>query len=327
MLASIPGQLTCQPSPAAVVRTVPPISCNSVEDLEERLDALFAGPPGEFTAARGALVKELRAAGEREEAERVGALRRPTRVAAELNRLARERPEALAAAIAAEEALGRAQEAMLAGRAGADELTAAAQEEGAVIAALSDDVAVRAAIRAAARREDEREEMRRGRLSHDPEPDLGSGLLGGQPPPPPRPGPARKPRRPRAEPETEPDETASGDELAARRAKRAAAQREAELAEARELAATATENARVARARLDEAREAHGAAAGAHEEAEAEAARLKGELEEALRTETERRKAAERAEAAERRAEQQAQEADGLVAAAQEVVDRLQSEE
>ncbi len=304
---------------------MPPISCNSVDDLEARLDALFAGEPGEFTAARTALVKDLRAAGEREEAERVGALRRPTKLATELNRLAREEPDALEAAIAAEEALARAQEAMLGGRAGADELTAAAQAEGAAIAALSGDVAVRAAIRAAARREGEREQMRRGRLSHDPEPDLGAGLLGGQaPPPPPRAAPARTPRRARGEePEPEPDEGASGDELAAQRAKRAAAKREAELAEARELAATATVNADGARARLSEAREAREAAERAREEAEAEAARVTAELEEAQRAERERRKEAERAAAAERRAQREAEEAEGLVAAAEDVVARL----
>ena len=309
---------------AAVGRTVPPISCNPVDDLEERLDALFAGPPGEFTAARTALVKDLRAAGEREEAERVGALRRPTKLAAELNRLAREEPDGLEAAIAAEEALARAQEAMLGGRAGAEELTAAAQAEGAAIAALSDDVGVRAAIRAAARREDEREEMRRGRLSHDPEPDLGAGLLGGQAPPPPRAAPARSRRRPKVEePEPEPDDSATGDELAARRAKRAEARREAELAEARDLAAAAADNARRAGALLDEARDAREQAARARDEAEAETARVTAELAEARRAEKSRREEADVAAAAERRAEREAQEAEGLVAAAEDVVARL----
>ena len=65
---------------------------------------------------RDALVKELRAAGDRGAADRVAALRRPTKLAAELNWLAREEPDALAAAIAAEEALAEAQRAMLDGR-------------------------------------------------------------------------------------------------------------------------------------------------------------------------------------------------------------------
>ena len=45
-----------------------------------------------FTKARDGLVKELRAAGLRSEADAVRALRRPSRLAAELNRLAREDP-------------------------------------------------------------------------------------------------------------------------------------------------------------------------------------------------------------------------------------------
>ena len=62
-----------------------------MDDLDDRLDALYAGPPGEFIATRNALAKALKADGQDEEAARVAALRRPTKLAAELNRLAGER--------------------------------------------------------------------------------------------------------------------------------------------------------------------------------------------------------------------------------------------
>lgn len=149
------------------------------DDIDERIDALYAGPPDGFTAARTELVRELRAAGEREEAERVQGLRRPTRIAAELNRLAREEPEAMAAAIAAEEALEAAQAAVLDGSGSAAELGVAAAAEGEAVATLTPDPEVRAAMRLAARSSDARDDLRRGRLSRDPAPDPGAGLFGG----------------------------------------------------------------------------------------------------------------------------------------------------
>jgi hypothetical protein len=291
-----------------------------MDDLEHRLDALFAGPPGEFTPGRAALVKELKAAGDREAAERVGALRRPTKLAAELNRLAREQPEALGAAIVASEALAEAQRAMLEGRSGADELGAAGEAEAQAVAALSADVAIRAAVRAAARREDEREELRRGRLSHEPEPDLAAGgLLGSGPPP----RPARTPARARKAKAAEP---AAFDELAARRARRAAeagSERAQAAAEARELAGAAAEKARRAQERLDEARAAREAAERARDDAAAERDRLRAELEDAERAGAAADAEARRAEDAEAHASEQATEAARLVEEAERVVAQL----
>ncbi|MBJ7457176.1 MAG: hypothetical protein JHC74_14060, partial [Thermoleophilia bacterium] len=85
------------------------------DDLDGRLDALYAGPPAMFTKARDALVKELRAEGSRAEAEAVRALRRPSRLAAELNRLAREDTARLDALIAAEDLLASVQRRMVQG--------------------------------------------------------------------------------------------------------------------------------------------------------------------------------------------------------------------
>lgn len=53
---------------------------------EQRLDELYREPPGGFVAGRNRLAKELRDAGERDEAERVKGLRRPTVAAWLINR-------------------------------------------------------------------------------------------------------------------------------------------------------------------------------------------------------------------------------------------------
>ncbi|MGV3758916.1 MAG: hypothetical protein ACO1PW_05150 [Actinomycetota bacterium] len=68
-------------------------------DVPEVAKPLYDLRPEEFVAARDALVKELRAAGERGEATAVKALRRPSAAAAALNRAARSRPELLEAVL------------------------------------------------------------------------------------------------------------------------------------------------------------------------------------------------------------------------------------
>ena len=307
------------PVSTAAARRGPGLSCGRMDDLEERLDALFAGPPGDFTATRTALAKELRAGGDREAADRVAGLRKPTKLAAELNRLAREEPEALAAAIEAEVALAETQRRMLAGEASADEMGAASEAEAAAVGALSDDVAVRAAIRAAARRDDEREELRRGRLSKEPEPDLGAALFGGQPPPPAPAAPRRRAGAPAAPP---------ADELAARRAKRAAestADRGPSPAEARALARTAAAHARSADKRLAEARRARERAERAREKAEAEAARQRERLDEAEEAAAASAREADRAAEAEAGAAAEAERAARLVGDADRLLAELTS--
>ena len=171
-----------------------------MDDLDQRIDALYAGSPSDFTAGRDALAKDLRAAGERDEADRVRRLRRPTKIAAELNRLAREEPGGMAAAIDAEGALEAAQRGVLEGTGSADELRDAERREADAVAALSADPAIRAALRLAARSADARDDLRRGRISQDPEADPAAGLFGMGPVrfrPGPRSPLPRRPRRPR----------------------------------------------------------------------------------------------------------------------------------
>src|SRR3989442_7028510 len=67
------------------------------------LQELFAVPPAEFTAARNALAKQLRAAGREEEAKQVAALKRPTAPVWAVNQLARRSPREIEALLEASE--------------------------------------------------------------------------------------------------------------------------------------------------------------------------------------------------------------------------------
>lgn len=83
--------------------------------MPDEADDLYRVEPEAFVAARDALVKELRASGEREEAARVAKLRRPSPGAWALNKVARSEPELVEAALAAGVALRRATDAAVAG--------------------------------------------------------------------------------------------------------------------------------------------------------------------------------------------------------------------
>ena len=62
--------------------------------LQEALAELYSSDPDEFTQRRAALVARARAAGDAPAAKRIAAMRRPTRSAWVLNRLARSAPGA-----------------------------------------------------------------------------------------------------------------------------------------------------------------------------------------------------------------------------------------
>ncbi|MEV4299735.1 hypothetical protein [Microbispora rosea] len=64
-------------------------------DVDEAADRLYGMVPEEFTSARDALAKEVKAAGDAALAKRIKALRKPTVVAWAVNRTARERSEEL----------------------------------------------------------------------------------------------------------------------------------------------------------------------------------------------------------------------------------------
>ena len=64
-------------------------------EAEKRLDELYREHPDGFVAGRNALSKEVRAAGDREEADRIKKLRRPSVAAWLINRTALSSPESL----------------------------------------------------------------------------------------------------------------------------------------------------------------------------------------------------------------------------------------
>jgi hypothetical protein len=75
------------------------------DELEPRIDALYALPLERFTPERDALAKELAADGDRAGVARVKALRKPVVAAWAVNALAREDPEGVRALIALGDAL------------------------------------------------------------------------------------------------------------------------------------------------------------------------------------------------------------------------------
>ncbi len=240
-----------------------------MDDMDARIDALYAGPPGEFTAARDALARELRALGQREDADRVRTMRRPSRLAAELNHLVREDPARVATLIRAEEELEEVQGRVVAGEADAVALRAAEAAEAAALDAFPGGPGVHAALRFAARSTRRREDLRAGRLTVDPAPEQGeTGLFALGPP---AAAPAARPAPPPV------DEVAGA--RTARAARRAADDGRGETARRaqEEQVRAAIDALEEARRGEREAAEARDAARRRAEEAEAEGARLAAE--------------------------------------------------
>jgi hypothetical protein len=104
---------------------------------DERLDELYSEHPQGFVAGRDQLVKDLRAAGDRDEAERVKKLRRPTVAAWLVNRAALSSPAQLEEFAEASRQLEDAQGRALDGKdEGAAEWRAAAAREREAVAAI-----------------------------------------------------------------------------------------------------------------------------------------------------------------------------------------------
>jgi hypothetical protein len=93
---------------------------------EEELERLYLQPPERFTAERNALAKRLREEGDREASEEIKKLRKPSLAAWLVNQLGLREPDDVARLMDAGERMRAAEESMLAGRADADELRAAA---------------------------------------------------------------------------------------------------------------------------------------------------------------------------------------------------------
>ena len=83
--------------------------------MEKELDSLYAAPLDEFVAERDALAKRLRADGDREAADRVKALRKPSAAVWAVNQLARRQQKDYRALLEAGDRLREAQEQVLGG--------------------------------------------------------------------------------------------------------------------------------------------------------------------------------------------------------------------
>ena len=92
-----------------------PRDVRSDDEVDARVDALYAGPPEEFVAARDRLAADLKASGDPEAAKSVKALRRPTVAAWALNQLARRHPDDVQALLDAGRDLRDAQAKAMAG--------------------------------------------------------------------------------------------------------------------------------------------------------------------------------------------------------------------
>lgn len=172
----------------------------AAEKLGQELDRLYELPPGDFTAARDEAAKRLRAEGQRELADEVKRLRKPTLPVWLANRLSHERELDLKRLLKAGEGLGASQaagsaedfaEARREEQHALERLAAAARELGARAGAGAPAVerAVQT-LRAASLTAEGRELLERGRLTEELQPP-GFDALSGVPPA--RPATRKKP--------------------------------------------------------------------------------------------------------------------------------------
>ena len=264
--------------------------------VEQAADELYGLAPGEFTSARDARAKELRSAGDREAANAVKALRKPTVAASALNQLSRRKGKDLDRLLAAGEKLRDAQEELLAGgdrsafqRAAARERELVAELTATATALAGEggtsvEEKVAATLHAAALDEDTADELRAGRLLREREAIGGFGAAppAGESRPAPRakkPAPAALKRDAKRE-RAKADDARARERLAAARTDERHARRELEAAEkalgsaatraeaAEAHADDASKRAKTAKQRLEEARRAQAAARKAHTRAE-----------------------------------------------------------
>jgi len=215
--------------------------------LEEELDRLYGLPLNDFTAERDVIAKRLRGEGERELADEVKRLRKPTVAVWLVNRLAHEREVDVKRLLNAGEALAQAQAAPTSegfARARADEQHALGRLAGAArelarqegVGGAAADRATQT-LRAASLTEEGRELLKRGRLTEELEPPGFEALTGLPSPPRHAKQPAPKPKNGKLKKAREQVQKLKAEERELAGAARAA-RREAERAE-RDAAAAA----------------------------------------------------------------------------------------
>ena len=271
-------------------------------ELDSEIDKLYGVPLDEFVHDRDELAKRLRREGEREAAEQVKKLRKPSAGAWALNQAVRRRRQETDGLLAAGERLRAAHESLMSGGDQA-ELRDAMREERELASGLADCAEaiasetgksgpalrerVRSTLHAAAVDEEARDELARGRFVREREA-VGLGPFGaGAVAPPPK----TRPKRERAPAKTA-KRVRAKEPSAAEREKAAERERQEQVAEAEravEEAQAALEEAEAAHSgaasELQAAREAVGAAEDTEREARAvarERRRAVGKLEREL---------------------------------------------
>lgn len=163
-------------------------------DLDTELDRLYAAAPADFVADRDALVKRLRADGQKDEAAEVKALRRPSAAAWAVNQIALRHPDRLEALFAAGADLARAQRRAMSGIRdnGMREATSRRREVVEALADLASEALSSSGASAGAQRQaisdtfeaasvdaEAAETVRRGRLTRELAATSGFGDVGG----------------------------------------------------------------------------------------------------------------------------------------------------
>ena len=243
------------------------------------VDALHETPPAEFVAARGALVKQARAAHQERLAAEIAALRKPSTVVWLVNQLAREHAQDVATLTEAGKRLRQAQGKALRGGGGGELREANAAWRAAVARALKairaaagraiDEPRIVATLLGAATDPDLAQRLTRGRLTEEAAPPGIEAALGALGPPGKPPPAAAKQRR------QQDKEQKRAERRQEREAKTARRVRERAIAAARTLA----ERADQAAARLEEQAEEVRERARRAREAANEARRRVHELE------------------------------------------------
>jgi hypothetical protein len=256
------------------------------------VDDLYGLPLERFTPERNALARELRSAGQRDEAGAVAALRKPSVAGWAVNQLVRTQRRAVDELFEAGDALRDAHDQVLAGRGDAGSLRSAVARERAAVEALthaaggllstdghelSATIIERVAdtLHAAALDDDARGQVQGGRLERELRHvglGMAAGALGGAPPPGrtssrARTAPAASPAKPA---KSEQAVRAAAEERARARATARAAEREARrrLERAVRAAQAARERRDKAAQALEEAQEALAGAERDHAEAD-----------------------------------------------------------
>ncbi len=296
-------------------------------DLEAEIDRLYGLPLDEFVKARDELVRALRRADRRPDADRVKGLRKPTVGAWALNQAVRTRRDDLRELLDAGDALRAAQERLLAGGDRA-ELREAGERERELVSRLAEaavaiggeagrsgglEPRLRATLHAAALDERARAELAAGRFVREREPVALGALAVGEPEPASEPAKRTRARAGAASRATRGRGRGRADEPAAKRR----GDRGEELAELQGRVREARAEAEEAGSTLADAEQD---AAGVRERADAAAADRK----DAVRAERAARKAVQGAERAERDARKAVQDADATKRAARKAAQQAQ---